>query len=124
MTVTKAALDDCKSKYWAWSAQDIPPVYTGSAKDTPNISILFWHVTDEETSSKHYYDEKSGVARDYQFARWLVKEIGVAAIPPSAFYSRDNAHLVENFVRFCFCKKEETIRSAGERLQKLKQYLK
>ncbi|PRP76242.1 putative aminotransferase [Planoprotostelium fungivorum] len=73
---------------------------------------------------KHYFDEKSGVARDYQFARWLVKEIGVAAIPPSAFYSRDNAHLVENFVRFCFCKKEETIRSAGERLQKLKEYLK
>ncbi|PRP72860.1 hypothetical protein PROFUN_17103, partial [Planoprotostelium fungivorum] len=36
-----------KSKYWAWSAQDIPPVYTGSTEDTHGFSISFWHVTDE-----------------------------------------------------------------------------
>ncbi|PRP81115.1 hypothetical protein PROFUN_01949 [Planoprotostelium fungivorum] len=28
-----------KSQYWAWSAQDIPPVYTRSAKKSPDISI-------------------------------------------------------------------------------------
>jgi aspartate/methionine/tyrosine aminotransferase len=57
--------------------------------------------------------------RDYQFCRWLIKEIGVAAIPPSAFYSREHAHMAANYARFAFCKKDESIDAAKERLAKL-----
>jgi methionine aminotransferase len=50
------------------------------------------------------------------FAKWLTTEIGVAAIPLSAFYEKP----VENgVVRFCFAKKEETLKLALERLSTL-----
>jgi hypothetical protein len=35
--------------------------------------------------------------------------VGVSAIPPSAFYSRDTIPLVENLLRFAFCKGNETL---------------
>ena len=48
----------------------------------------------------------------------LPKRVGVAAIPPSAFYSEQHKHLAENFVRFAFCKSDEALREAGRRLKK------
>ena len=59
--------------------------------------------------------------RDYAICRWLTTEIGVTAIPPSAFYSRENWDLAENMIRICFCKTDETIDEAKRRLQKLRQ---
>ena len=50
------------------------------------------------------------------FCEWLTKEIGVAAIPLSAFY-RDGFD--QGIVRFCFAKKDETLRLAIERLSRL-----
>ncbi|WP_455280294.1 pyridoxal phosphate-dependent aminotransferase [Cupriavidus necator] len=50
------------------------------------------------------------------FAMWLTGEIGVAAIPVSAFYTQPRESGV---VRFCFAKKEETLALALERLGKL-----
>jgi len=51
-----------------------------------------------------------------EFSKWLTTEIGVAAIPLSAFYEKP----VENgVVRFCFAKKDETLRHALERLSRL-----
>jgi N-succinyldiaminopimelate aminotransferase len=61
--------------------------------------------------------ERFGFADDVEFCRYLTKEIGVAAIPPSAFYER--GHLASSFVRFVFCKRDETLRAAGERLARL-----
>ncbi|MGC2418851.1 MAG: aminotransferase class I/II-fold pyridoxal phosphate-dependent enzyme [Candidatus Acidiferrales bacterium] len=59
-----------------------------------------------------------GFPDDVAFAQYLVKEIGVAAVPGSSFY-RDpadgRAHL-----RFTFCKKESTFQAATERLAKLR----
>ena len=51
-----------------------------------------------------------------EFCKWLTSEIGVAAIPLSAFYGDG---FEQNVVRFCFAKKEETLRSALERLARL-----
>ncbi len=50
------------------------------------------------------------------FCRWLTTEIGVAAIPLSAFYGdgRD-----QGLVRFCYAKRDETLRSALDRLSRL-----
>ncbi|MBA3771572.1 MAG: pyridoxal phosphate-dependent aminotransferase [Ramlibacter sp.] len=51
-----------------------------------------------------------------EFCKWLTSEIGVAAIPLSAFY--DNG-FDQRVVRFCFAKKDETLRSALDRLARL-----
>jgi methionine aminotransferase len=50
------------------------------------------------------------------FARWLTSEIGVAAIPVSAFFHRPTE---SGIVRFCFAKKDETLRSALDKLESL-----
>lgn len=50
------------------------------------------------------------------FSMWLTREIGVAAIPVSAFYSEPRESGV---VRFCFAKKEETLQLALDRLARL-----
>jgi len=50
------------------------------------------------------------------FAQWLTAEIGVAAIPVSAFYQAGHESGV---VRFCFAKREETLALALERLAKV-----
>jgi aspartate/methionine/tyrosine aminotransferase len=77
------------------------------------------------TARFRFYDKASTVPRDWQLCRWLTRDIGVAAIPPSAFYSTEHQSLAANFARFAFCKKDETIRAGGERLkQNLKPLLK
>jgi len=50
---------------------------------------------------------------DAAFCQWLVREVGVAAIPVSAFYDRDP---LTSVVRFCFCKKVSTLEAALDRL--------
>lgn len=62
--------------------------------------------------------------RDYALCRWLTTELGVTTIPPSAFYQPENKHLAENLLRVCFCKSDETLDAARERLQRLKPYIK
>jgi methionine aminotransferase len=54
---------------------------------------------------------------DVDFAVWLTKEYGVATIPVSPFYSNKKD---DKLVRFCFAKKDETLRVAVERLSTLK----
>ncbi len=61
------------------------------------------------------YDAVSELAED-AFARWLTSEIGVAAIPVSAFCRKPGATHV---VRFCFAKKAETLARALERLARV-----
>jgi aminotransferase len=58
-----------------------------------------------------------GFPNDVEFVRHLVTEIGVAAVPGSSFY-RD-ASRGSTKVRFCFCKKDETLDEASRRLEKL-----
>lgn len=56
---------------------------------------------------------------DYSRARWMTERAGVACIPPSAFYEHDHLHLARDWLRFCFCKREETLKNAAERLKML-----
>ncbi|MGB8507596.1 MAG: aminotransferase class I/II-fold pyridoxal phosphate-dependent enzyme [Pyrinomonadaceae bacterium] len=58
-----------------------------------------------------------GFANDIEFTRHLIREIGVACVPGSSFYSRPEPGAQQ--VRFCFCKKDETLDAAAERLRKL-----
>jgi len=50
------------------------------------------------------------------FCKWLTAEIGVAAIPLSAFYGNG---FDQRVVRFCFAKQDQTLLAALERLQTL-----
>ena len=58
-----------------------------------------------------------GFPDDVAFAKYLVKDIGVACVPGSSFF-RDSAD-GSSIVRFTFCKKETTFQAAAERLAKL-----
>jgi aminotransferase len=62
-----------------------------------------------------------GFADDVAFTDWLVREIGVAAVPGSSFY-HDRA-LGRHQVRFTFCKSEATLAEAGRRLASLPERL-
>jgi aminotransferase len=62
-----------------------------------------------------------GFANDVAFTKYLVEEIGVAAVPGSSFY-RDPRNGAQQ-VRFAFCKKRETLDAAAEKLKKMAEAL-
>jgi len=57
-------------------------------------------------------------ADDHEFAMFLIKEIGVATVPGSSFYS--TRELGRTKIRFCFPKTDDMLIEAGRRLQKLR----
>jgi len=61
-----------------------------------------------------------GFADDVEFTRHLIRQVGVACVPGSSFYSRPE--LGARQVRFCFCKKDETLEAAADRLRKLQSF--
>jgi aspartate/methionine/tyrosine aminotransferase len=58
-----------------------------------------------------------GFADDVEFTKHLIRQVGVAVVPGSSFYH--DAKMGSQQVRFCFCKKDQTLEAAAERLQKL-----
>jgi aspartate/methionine/tyrosine aminotransferase len=64
-----------------------------------------------DISGTHFSD-------DVSFVRHLIEILGVAAVPGSSFYSHNGTPCLH--VRFCFCKKYETLEKARRQIQKLK----
>jgi aminotransferase len=62
-----------------------------------------------------------GAGDDVTFARRLVAEVGVAAVPGSSFFSRPE--LGRDLIRFTFCKTDDLLREAGERLLRAREVL-
>ena len=58
-----------------------------------------------------------GVRDDLAFCEWMVREVGVAAVPGSCFFREPVHHLV----RFHFAKRDETLNAAGRRLAGLRE---
>lgn len=58
-----------------------------------------------------------GLGNDMAFARRLVENGGVATVPGSSFYH--TPELGQSQVRFCFCKRDETLHEADRRLARL-----
>lgn len=58
----------------------------------------------------------TGFGDDLEFCRFLTTQVGVAAIPPSAFYSAAHKHHGRKFARFAFCKTDPVLEAAAERL--------
>lgn len=61
--------------------------------------------------------------RDFKLSWFLIMELGVAAIPPTEFYTDANAWMAEDWLRFAVCKDDEVLEGAKERLRGLKRYM-
>jgi kynurenine aminotransferase len=61
--------------------------------------------------------------RDFKLAWFLIMELGVAAIPPTEFFTDENAHIVEDWLRFAVCKDNQVLERAKERLRGLKKFI-
>jgi len=61
--------------------------------------------------------------RDFKLSWFLIQEVGVAAIPPTEFYTDANAYIGEDWLRFAVCKEDAVLESAKERLRGLKKYI-
>ncbi|MBU6452680.1 MAG: aminotransferase class I/II-fold pyridoxal phosphate-dependent enzyme [Cyanobacteria bacterium REEB67] len=59
-----------------------------------------------------------GFESDLAFTKHLVKDIGVAVVPGGSFFGEGNK-LKHKYVRFCFSRRDETLKAARERLLKL-----
>ncbi|HEY5586921.1 MAG TPA: aminotransferase class I/II-fold pyridoxal phosphate-dependent enzyme [Ruminiclostridium sp.] len=59
-----------------------------------------------------------GVKSDTEFAEKLIKDVGVAAVPGSSFFKEE----VNNYIRFHFAKKKDTLEQALERLQNIHKF--
>ena len=59
-----------------------------------------------------------GFANDIEFTSHLIREIGVAVVPGSSFYRHHD--MGAHQVRLCYCKRDETLQAAAQRLQKLR----
>jgi aspartate/methionine/tyrosine aminotransferase len=59
-----------------------------------------------------------GASDDVAFARMLIEEVGVAAVPGSSFYRSRSRGRTQ--VRFCFCKRDDTLAEAERRLARLR----
>ena len=56
---------------------------------------------------------------DLRFCEWMIREVGVAAVPGSSFFAEN----VNNLIRLHFARSEESLTEAVNRLMKLKKYL-
>ncbi len=63
---------------------------------------------------------KRAPQNDAEFVRWMIREIGVSAVPGSSFYNPRERGSTK--VRFMFAKRDETLHAAGERLLKLREF--
>jgi kynurenine aminotransferase len=62
--------------------------------------------------------------RDFKLSWFLIMELGVAAIPPSEFFTPQNAYIVEDYLRFAVCKNDDVLETAKDRLRGLKKFIK
>ena len=63
--------------------------------------------------------ESFNMGNDIEFSKYLTKDIGVAVVPASSFYRSKHSE-GSKMVRFCYCKRMDTLEAASQRLSKLK----
>lgn len=74
---------------------------------------------------KDYYfpPEVEARPRDFKLSWLLIQEIGVAAVPPTEFYTSENAHMAEDYLRFAVGLADDSIDQAMERLRDLRKFI-
>ncbi|MGB7341912.1 MAG: aminotransferase class I/II-fold pyridoxal phosphate-dependent enzyme [Phototrophicaceae bacterium] len=103
--------------------EDLNEMYLGKRQIIMNGLINAGIKVDYAPSGAFYImgdfsDVYDGTDRD--FAKWLIREYGVACIPPSYFFSEAHAHIAQKHARFSYCKNDDSLYAAVERLAKLK----
>ncbi|PVU95576.1 hypothetical protein BB561_001717 [Smittium simulii] len=68
-------------------------------------------------------DYVSERGHSFELCYFFTVKIGISCIPPTEFYSNENLHLAENYVRFAFCKTDDVFEETARRLQAIKQYI-
>lgn len=96
----------------------------GTTPIVPNGGFFIMTDTSKIDFPASYMEEKTvampcdPMPRDWAMSRWMTKEVGVTAIPPSAFYDTETVHLASNLLRFAYCKGDDTILEAHKRFEK------
>ncbi|KAL1709204.1 pyridoxal phosphate-dependent transferase [Schizophyllum commune] len=87
--------------------------------------FILLDISDVDFPEDYAFPESvKGRGRDFRACWFIALEIGVSTIPVSEFYCEEHANIGEAFARFAFCKDEDTLRAAAQRLQGLKKYIK
>ncbi|XP_064645839.1 kynurenine aminotransferase-like isoform X2 [Lineus longissimus] len=113
-------IDNKKDCYFYNLAAELEPKRKVLAKSLqeagmiPTIPEGGYFMMADTSNMKVDCEDGTDAPKDFKFVRWLCKNKKLAAIPPSAFYSKDHKHLAANMVRFCFIKKDETLESASK----------
>ncbi len=68
------------------------------------------------TNCEKYMNENN-LKNSMELALYLIKDVGIATVPGSSFYSNPTHGQFQT--RFCFCKKEETLQAVAEKLKKI-----
>jgi len=71
----------------------------------------------------HWPEQVRDRPQDFKLSCFCIMELGVAAIPPTEFYTEANAHLGEDWLRFAVCKDDEVLEGAKERLRGLRRFM-
>lgn len=71
--------------------------------------VYYFHETIIFTEDQVNLSTETDSEKDFRFTKWMIKNVGVQMIPPSAFYNKTNKHLAEKFVRVCFFKRDENL---------------
>jgi methionine aminotransferase len=97
---------------------DLPTFYQRK-RDLFSAGLTSTRLKPLQTTGSYFqcvdYSDVSELSEE-DFCRWLTSEVGVAAIPLSAFYADQRE---QRLARFCFAKKDETLNLALERLARL-----
>lgn len=123
--IARFGQDDC---YFVSLAKELLPKRDYMAKFLTEVGMsptipeggYFMIVNWSALENKVRLGEEQDANKDYRFTKWMVKNVGVQGIPPSAFYGDEHKHLGEDCVRYCFIKKDENLKKAAELLMKWK----
>lgn len=94
---------------------DISDIQESNKYEMPPIVMEWWK------QGKLDIDKTTQNAMDYNFCRWQAVEKGVTAIPASAFYSKEHRPFHSQYVRFSFCKQDDILEQAKQRLMRNKE---
>lgn len=76
--------------------------------------ILIQYACYHTIESKADLSTELDAQKDYRFTKWMIRNVGLQGIPPSVFFNETNKSLMENFVRYCFFKKDENLEKAAD----------
>jgi len=116
-----------KDSYWTWLVDTLHSKRDDLAKMVRTSGMIpiipeggYFMLADTSPLKKEFEEDGSNDTHDVRFAKWLLKDKGLATIPVSPFYSEEHKALGRDFTRFCFIKEDSTMQKAEEILRNLK----